>query len=144
MSETRPASGRGSVFRGIAGRLAVVAAAFVLLASPGLAQQPPQQPQALEQQDAPQAAAATTAPAPAAAGPGGAVPGHPASPHQTQAMTAPYPHFVPPRMLEPVAIAACRSCRENCFKDYGGPCADETCARALPLCMRNCWHAVCR
>lgn len=87
------------------------------------------------------APAAEAAPAPA-----GAAPGATAAPPRTQsAMSMPtMGPYVPPSLVEPVSVAACRQCREGCFRDYGGPCADEACARALPLCMRNCWYAVCR
>lgn len=157
MSIRLPATGTRSVFRGmpsLAGLLTVTAVMllFALFADQSRAA------------DGVTAGAAATAPAATQAGqpsmPGAppmpvegaamppmapAAPG--AMPPEQAAMTfmpPPMPGFAPPRMMEPIAMAACRQCREGCFRDYGGPCADEACARALPLCMRNCWYAVCR
>lgn len=65
----------------------------------------------------------------------------------TMSIAWPMPGFGPgglPQIIEPVAMVACRQCRETCFRDYGAQCRDENCRRALPLCMRNCWHAICR
>lgn len=149
------ASRRVSAFRGMAAALSLVAALLVLSpAAPAVAADPgpavtqaghggaPAAPSAV-----PAGALPTASPAPAAAAATLPVPVPPPGSQAAMSIAWPMPPFAagrPPQIIEPVAVAACRQCREGCFRDYGARCNDDTCRRSLPVCMRNCWQAICR
>ena len=156
MSIRLPATGVGSVFRGMTRIAGLLSAAAVMLlffvctdnvranesVTPSVAVSP--QGVAAEIVSPPAAPPQPAAAGQAVAAPPQALGAPPAAQATISFMPPPMPGFAPPRIMEPVAMAACRQCREGCFRDYGAPCADENCARALPLCMRNCWYAICR
>lgn len=140
------ASRRVSIFRGISAALAVLLALLLSSHAPmALAADAPADAAATAQTAAPVVAApvAVAPSAVAVAVPPVMTPGAQAA----MSITWPMPGFGPgrpPQIIEPVAMVACRQCRESCFRDYGAQCNDESCRRALPFCMRNCWQAVCR
>lgn len=149
------ASRRVSAFRGMTAALSLIAALLVVSSAvPALADDPgPAATQAAQGAVPTAPPAATTGimpmapPAPAAVAAALPVPVPPPASQATMSIAWPMPPFAagrPPQIIEPVAVAACRQCREGCFRDYGAQCNDDTCRRSLPICMRNCWQAICR
>lgn len=149
------ASRRVSAFRGMAAALPLIAALLMLSpAAPAFAADPGSNATQAAQGAVPAAPPAGTngimpmaPPAPAAVAAAIPVPAPPPASQAAMSIAWPMPSFGPgrpPQIIEPVAVAACRQCREGCFRDYGAHCNDDTCRRSLPICMRNCWQAICR